>query len=107
MTAVTERPLIRLATRGSPLALWQAQRVAALLDRVGVASSLVVIETTGDRELDLPLDRIGGQGVFVKEVQAGRPHRGGRRRCPLGQGPSCLGRSDCPRAHPGRLSRAG
>jgi hydroxymethylbilane synthase len=66
---VTERPLIRLATRGSPLALWQAHRVAALLDRVGVASSLVVIETTGDRELDLPLDRIGGQGVFVKEVQ--------------------------------------
>ncbi len=69
MTVVTERPLIRLATRGSPLALWQAHRVAALLDRVGVATSLVVIETTGDREVDLPLDRIGGQGIFVKEVQ--------------------------------------
>ncbi len=69
MTVVTERPVIRLATRGSPLALWQAHRVAALLDRVGVATSLVVVETTGDREVDLPLDRIGGQGIFVKEVQ--------------------------------------
>jgi len=35
-----------------------------------VASSLVVVETAGDRKLDVPLDRIGGQGVFVKEVQA-------------------------------------
>jgi hydroxymethylbilane synthase len=69
VTVVTERPVIRLATRGSPLALWQAHRVAALLDRTGVATSLVVIETTGDREADLPLDRIGGQGVFAKEVQ--------------------------------------
>jgi hydroxymethylbilane synthase len=35
-----------------------------------VSASLVVIETTGDRRLDVPLDRLGGQGVFVKEVQA-------------------------------------
>ena len=35
-----------------------------------MASSLVVIETAGDRRLDVPLDRLGGQGVFVKEVQA-------------------------------------
>lgn len=61
---------LRLATRGSPLALWQARRVADLLDGHGVASSLVVIETTGDRRVDVPLDRLGGQGVFVKEVQA-------------------------------------
>ncbi len=66
---MTERPLLRLATRGSPLALWQAHRVAALLDRVGVPTALVVVETAGDRRIDLPLDRIGGQGVFVKEVQ--------------------------------------
>ncbi len=61
---------LRLATRGSPLARWQARRVADLLDGHGVASSLVVIETTGDRRVDVPLDRLGGQGVFVKEVQA-------------------------------------
>jgi len=50
--------------------LWQAHRVAALLDRVGVASSLVVVETDGDRRADVPLDQLGGQGIFVKEVQA-------------------------------------
>jgi hydroxymethylbilane synthase len=44
--------------------------VAALLDRSGVGTSLVVIETTGDRELEVPLDRLGGRGIFVKEVQA-------------------------------------
>jgi len=59
-----------LATRGSPLALWQARRVAALLQGRGLASCLVVVETAGDRKLDVPLDRIGGQGVFVKDVQA-------------------------------------
>lgn len=61
---------LRLATRGSPLALWQARRVEELLNRSGVGTSLVVVETTGDRRLDVPLDRLGGQGVFVKEVQA-------------------------------------
>jgi len=66
---VTDRSL-RLATRGSPLALWQAHRVAALLDGIGVATSLVVVETMGDRRADLPLDQLGGQGIFVKEVQS-------------------------------------
>ncbi len=67
---MTRPSALRLATRGSPLALWQARRVAELLDRSGVATSLVVVETTGDRDLEVPLDRLGGQGVFVKEVQA-------------------------------------
>jgi len=67
---VTDRPALRLATRGSPLALWQADRVAGLLVRIGVRAELVVVETVGDRRTDLPLDRIGGQGIFVKEVQA-------------------------------------
>jgi hydroxymethylbilane synthase len=44
--------------------------VAGLLEASGVASTLVVVETTGDRRLDVPLDQLGGQGVFVKEVQA-------------------------------------
>jgi hydroxymethylbilane synthase len=43
--------------------------VAALLEATGVASSLVVVETEGDKRTDVSLDRLGGQGVFVKEVQ--------------------------------------
>ncbi len=70
MSVVTGPLSLRVATRGSPLAMWQAHRVEDLLHRSGVSTSLVVVETTGDRRLDLPLDRLGGQGVFVKEVQA-------------------------------------
>ena len=44
--------------------------MAGLLESSGIPSSLVVVETTGDRRLDVPLDQLGGQGVFVKEVQA-------------------------------------
>lgn len=67
---MTEPTVIRLATRGSPLALWQARRVAQLLESAGAETSLVVVETEGDRLTDVPLHSIGGQGVFVKEVQA-------------------------------------
>jgi hydroxymethylbilane synthase len=67
---VTEPTVVRLATRGSPLARWQAERVAQLLEASGVETSLVVVETEGDRRADVPLHSIGGQGVFVKEVQA-------------------------------------
>jgi hydroxymethylbilane synthase len=58
---------VRVATRGSRLARWQAERVAALL---GVEAEYVLVETVGDRSPDAELHRIGGQGVFVKEVQA-------------------------------------
>ncbi|MHB8328966.1 MAG: hydroxymethylbilane synthase [Acidimicrobiales bacterium] len=64
------RSHLRLATRGSPLARYQAQRVAAMLAAVdGAAVELVVVRTTGDRRLDVPVERLGGQGAFVKEVQ--------------------------------------
>src|SRR5258706_1660685 len=62
---VTMAPL-RIATRGSRLALWQAERVAALL---GGDAELVVVSTTGDQRTDVPISTIGGTGVFVKEVQ--------------------------------------
>jgi hydroxymethylbilane synthase len=58
---------MRIATRGSDLARWQARRVAA---RLGPGAELVVVETTGDRHRDVPIHEMGGQGVFVKEVQA-------------------------------------
>jgi len=57
---------LRVATRGSRLARWQADRVVELL---GVDAELGIIDTTGDRSPDAELHRIGGQGVFVKEVQ--------------------------------------
>jgi hydroxymethylbilane synthase len=62
--------LVRLATRGSPQARTQAQAVADELEQVtGWKTELVLVETTGDRRQDVPLHTIGGQGVFVKEVQ--------------------------------------
>jgi hydroxymethylbilane synthase len=62
-------PSLRLATRGSAQATAQATFVADALGAVGVDVELVLIETTGDRRTDVPLHSIGGQGVFVKEVQ--------------------------------------
>ncbi len=62
---------VRLATRGSAQATRQTESVAAQLRDAGVESELVVVETTGDRTQadNVPLHSIGGQGVFVKEVQ--------------------------------------
>jgi hydroxymethylbilane synthase len=57
---------LRVATRGSALARWQAERVVTLL---GGDAELVIVETTGDRRPDAPIHSIGGTGVFVREVQ--------------------------------------
>jgi len=57
---------LRIATRGSRLARWQAERVAGLL---GGEAELVIVSTTGDRRADVPIWTIGGTGVFVKEVE--------------------------------------
>ena len=63
---------LRAATRGSPLARWQADHVATLLSAVDPAleHEAVVVSTSGDRDRTRPLAEIGGKGVFVKEVQA-------------------------------------
>ena len=63
---------LRAATRGSQLARWQASHVAGLLEAAhpGLEVELVLVETTGDRRRDVPLWEVGGQGIFVKEVQA-------------------------------------
>ena len=68
---------LRVATRGSPLALAQAGLVAdalAVATAAGagdrrVTTELVLVETAGDRRRDLPIGEVGGQGVFVKEVE--------------------------------------
>jgi hydroxymethylbilane synthase len=64
------RPL-RIGTRRSPLALWQARHVAELIQRLapGTEVSLVEMTTAGDRFLAEPLSRIGGKGLFVKEIE--------------------------------------
>ena len=64
--------MLRLATRGSPLALWQARHVASLLRSAfpGLETELVTEVTAGDRRPALPVWEMGGQGVFVREVQA-------------------------------------
>ncbi len=63
---------VRLATRGSPLALRQTEMVSALLRRAhpGLEVESVVVRTRGDQDASAPLDQIGGQGVFVTEVEA-------------------------------------
>jgi len=62
---------LRLATRGSPLALLQARRVADLVAASGgPVCEMVVVRTTGDALSDVPIGQLAGQGVFVKEVQS-------------------------------------
>jgi len=65
--------LIRIATRKSPLALWQAEHVRARLQAAhpGLQVELLTMSTQGDRILDSPLAKIGGKGLFVKELEQG------------------------------------
>jgi hydroxymethylbilane synthase len=60
---------LKLGTRGSQLALWQAHAVRAQLAAVGAPCSIVVIKTSGDRLQDAPLSEIGGKRLFVKEIE--------------------------------------
>jgi hydroxymethylbilane synthase len=61
---------LRLGTRGSQLALWQANAVAARIQETGGRSCrLVVIKTSGDRLQDAPLSEVGGKRLFVKEIE--------------------------------------
>jgi hydroxymethylbilane synthase len=65
--------LIRIATRKSPLALWQAEEVSRLLKKYhpDMQIELVTMTTQGDKILDTPLAKIGGKGLFVKELEVG------------------------------------
>jgi hydroxymethylbilane synthase len=61
---------LRLGTRGSPLALFQANAVARLLHaQAATACEIVVIKTAGDRLADAPLSEVGGKRLFVKEIE--------------------------------------
>ncbi len=65
--------LLRIATRKSPLALWQAEHVRSRLMELhaGLQVELLTMSTQGDRILDSPLAKIGGKGLFVKELEQG------------------------------------
>lgn len=65
---MNQRP-VRIGTRGSPLALWQAQHVAEQLRGLGRTAELVILQTQGDRVQDVPLAQIGGDGLFTKAIQ--------------------------------------
>jgi hydroxymethylbilane synthase len=60
---------LRIGTRGSQLALWQARTVATLLAREDVVCEIVTIKTSGDRLQDAPLSEVGGKRLFVKEIE--------------------------------------
>ena len=64
---------IRIATRKSPLAIWQAEEVTRRLQEAhpGIQVELVRMTTKGDQILDSPLAKVGGKGLFVKELEQG------------------------------------
>lgn len=61
--------VLRIGSRGSALALWQARTVASLLGGRGIASEIVTYKTSGDRLQDAPLSESGTKGLFVKELE--------------------------------------
>jgi hydroxymethylbilane synthase len=67
---MNDQPL-RIGTRGSQLALWQARWVQRAIEErwPGTAAELVIIKTTGDKITDVPLAKVGGKGLFVKEIE--------------------------------------
>jgi hydroxymethylbilane synthase len=60
---------LKLGTRGSELARWQAEWVRAALARHGVAAEVVIVQTRGDAEVDRPLHLLEGKGFFTKEIE--------------------------------------
>jgi len=60
---------VRIGTRGSQLALWQANEVARRLREAGSRTEIVAIRTTGDKRQDVTLASVGGKGVFIKELE--------------------------------------
>ena len=68
---MTDQQKITIGTRGSALALWQANWAKSELEREypGIEVSITVIKTKGDKILDVPLAKVGGKGLFVKEIE--------------------------------------
>jgi hydroxymethylbilane synthase len=58
-----------VGSRGSQLALWQARHIAARLAGLGAETRIEIIKTTGDKITDVPLAKVGGKGLFTKEIE--------------------------------------
>jgi hydroxymethylbilane synthase len=71
MTASPQSQILRIASRNSPLALWQANYVKSALESIHVGLDVTIIgfTTQGDRILDRALSKVGGKGLFVKELE--------------------------------------
>lgn len=67
--SLLEAPSLKLITRNSPLALWQAEWVQKQLHASGLAVEIIGIETTGDKRLEVTLSKIGDKGVFTQELE--------------------------------------
>lgn len=68
--ATVERSELVIGTRGSKLALWQSEYIKGMLEELtGLPVRLMVIKTTGDKILDVPLAKVGGKGLFTKELE--------------------------------------
>ena len=67
---MASRSGLTIGTRGSKLALWQSNYVKDLVERItGLPVTLKIIKTTGDKILDVPLAKVGGKGLFTKEIE--------------------------------------
>jgi len=62
-------PRLRIGTRGSQLALWQANHIANLLRERGHEIEIIIIKTTGDKITDVALANVGTKGMFIKEIE--------------------------------------
>ncbi len=62
--------VIRIGTRGSKLALWQAEYVADMINPSGYTTEIITIDTKGDKILDVAISKIGSKGVFTDEIEA-------------------------------------
>lgn len=66
----TSREKLVIGTRGSKLALWQSEYIKGLVEEItGLPVELKIIKTTGDKILDVPLAKVGGKGLFTKELE--------------------------------------
>ncbi|MBN1931870.1 MAG: hydroxymethylbilane synthase [Desulfobacterales bacterium] len=60
---------IKIGSRKSKLALWQSETVAAMLNRQGLSTEIITMETRGDKILNTPIAKIGSKGVFTEEIE--------------------------------------
>ena len=79
---------LRIGSRGSQLALWQASHIKALLEQRGHDVEIEIIKTTGDRITDVALAQVGTKGMFTKEIEEALAEKRRRSRGAQPEGPA-------------------